>query len=528
LQGNLSSHSAPGKSTKKSKTKTRAERNIKWIEDHCCVPEGRDVGKRVQLRPWQREEIIKIYDNPHGTRRVILSFGRKNGKTAFASFLLLLHLAGPEHMINSQLYSAAQSREQAAILFGLAAKVVRLSPSLSAYVLVRDTAKELVCRELGTRYKALSAEASTAYGLAPAFIVHDELGQVHGPRFELYEALETATATQENPLSLVISTQAPTDSDLLSILIDDALQGNDPRVVVSLYSAPMEDEPFDEETIRKANPAFGDFQNANEVLAMAQDAKRMPSREAEYRNLILNQRVEASSPFVSKIVWDACSAPVADLTKVPCYAGLDLSETQDLTAFVMVGKVAGKWQVHPTFWLPHDTLHDRARADRLPYDVWHRQGFLRTVPGRSVDYEHVAAFLFETCRAYDVKKIAFDRWNFLHLRPWLLKSGFTDQQVQDKFIEFGQGFKDMSPALRALEVEVLNARINHGGHPVLGMCAANAVVQTDPAGSKKLAKNKSSGRIDGMVALAMAMGSVPHEGHAEDKKFQMFFVGGRS
>jgi phage terminase large subunit-like protein len=176
-------------------------------------------------------------------------------------------------------------------------------------VQVRDTAKQLVCERLGTLYRALSAEASTAYGLSPVFVVHDELGQVHGPRSELYEALETAVAAQDAPLSLIISTQAPTDADLLSVLIDDALAGHDPRVIVSLYTAPQEDDPFAEETIRKANPAFGDFQNAVEVLAMAEDARRMPSREPEYRNLILNQRVEASSPFISRSLWLACAAP---------------------------------------------------------------------------------------------------------------------------------------------------------------------------------------------------------------------------
>src|SRR5690606_16530705 len=213
-------------------------------------------------------------DNLHGTRRAIISFGRKNVKTALAAFLLLLHLCGPEAVANRQLYSAAQSREQAAILFSLAAKIVRMSPELSQFIGIRDTAKQLYCPELGTLYRALSAEASTALGLSPAFIVHDELGQVKGPRSELYEALETATAAQENPLSIVISTQAPTDADLLSVLIDDAKEASDPRVRLFLYTADIEADPFEEATIRQANPAFGDFQNADEVLAMAADAKR--------------------------------------------------------------------------------------------------------------------------------------------------------------------------------------------------------------------------------------------------------------
>src|SRR5690606_23770718 len=146
-------------------------------------------------------------------------------------FLLLLHLCGPEARANSQLFSAAQSRDQASILFALAAKTVRMSPELNSVVTVRDTAKQLFCEELGTLYRALSAEASTAYGLSPVFIVHDELGQVRGPRSELYEALETATGAQDSPLSIVISTQAPNPTDLLSVLIDDAKTGADKRVV---------------------------------------------------------------------------------------------------------------------------------------------------------------------------------------------------------------------------------------------------------------------------------------------------------
>lgn len=504
---------------------TRGNRNVKWIEEYCRIPEGRDVGKPVKLRPWQKKEIRRIYDNPAGTRRAILSFGRKNAKTTLSAFLLLLHLCGPEARPNSQLFSAAQSRDQAAILFALAAKIVRMSPDLQSVVVIRDTAKQLFCPDLGTLYRALSAEASTAYGLSPVFIVHDELGQVRGPRSELYEALETATGAQDDPLSIVISTQAPTEADLLSILIDDALANHDPRVVVSLYTAPVEDDPFAEATIRKANPAFGDFLNAREVLAMAADAKRMPSREAEYRNLVLNQRVEASSPFVSRAVWQSCGAPVADLRGVPVYAGLDLSAVNDLTALVLVGRVDGVWHVRPTFWLPEDGLAVKSRADRVPYDVWRKEGHLLAAPGASVDYDYVAEHLRGVCDGLDVRKIAFDRWGFRHLKPCLLRAGFTEEEIEAKFVEFGQGFQSMSPALRTLEGELLNGRVAHGGHPVLTMCAANAVVQSDPAGNRKLAKHKSAGRIDGMVALAMAIGVAPEDGPVREPEYKMIVLG---
>ena len=445
---------------------SRAERNIAWIERYCWVPEGQHAAQRVRLREWQRDEIRRIYDNPAGTRRAICSWGRKNGKTSFAAFLTLLHLCGPEYRPNSQLFSAAQSRDQAGILFSLAAKIVRMSPDLCNVVVVRQTAKQLFCPELGTLYRALSAEASTAYGLSPVFVVHDELAQVKGPRSELYEALETATGAQLDPLSVIVSTQAPTDNDLLSILIDDGLAGHDPRVVVSLHDAPLEDDPFDEATIRKANPAFGDFLNSVEVLAMADDARRMPAREAEYRNLILNQRVEKSTPFVTKSVWEACGAEPLPLDGVPVYGGLDLSAVQDLTALILIGRIDGIWQVHPTFWLPGEALYDKAKADRVPYDLWHEQGFLRAAPGRSVDYEYVANHLRGLFDRLDIRKLAFDRWSFKHLKPWLLRAGFSEEEIEEHFVEFGQGMQSMSPALRELEGEILNARLAHGGHPV--------------------------------------------------------------
>jgi len=410
---------------------------------------------------------------------------------------------------NSQLYSAAQSRDQAAIIFSLAAKMVRMNPALSHAVTIQETAKSLICAELGTRYRALSADATTAYGLSPALVIHDELGQVRGPRSALYEALETATGAQENPLSIIISTQAPTNADLLSVLIDDALAGHDPHTVVKLYTAPPELNPFDEATIRLANPAFGTFLNAREVLAMAQDAKRMPAREAEYRNLILNQRVEVSTPFISPAVWKACSGPVGSLEGIPVYGGLDLSAVSDLTALVLIGWRAGKWHVQPTFWLPSEGLAEKAAAEHIPYDLWHAEGHLQLTPGKTVSYEFVAHYLRRMFQRYNVQKLAFDRWNFRHLLPWLLRAGFTEQMVKERFVEFGQGVVSMSPALRDLEQVLLDGALAHGGHPVLSMCVSHTVIVQDDAGNRKPSKRKSTARIDGLVALTMAIGVAP-------------------
>lgn len=482
---------------------TRGERNIAWIEANCRIPEGRLVGKPVKLTKKQKEWIRRIYDSP--TRIFILSMARKNAKTALSSFLLLLHLCGPEAKPNSQLYSAAQSREQASILFALAAKVVRMSPDLSAYVTIRDTAKQLFCPELGTLYRALSADAATAYGLSPVFVVHDELGQVKGPRSELYEALETASAAQESPLSIVISTQAPTDADLLSLLIDDGLTGADPRIKVELCTAPMELDPFSEEAIRAANPHFDDFMNKEEVFRQASDAKRMPSREASYRNLILNQRVEARNPFVTRTIWqeNGSDPEIEDGDEV--FGGLDLSSVSDLTSLVLA-KEAG--DILPTFWLPSEGLAEKARNDRVPYDLWAQQGLLQTTPGASIEYEFIAHYLRDVFDRYNVRALAFDRYNMKFLKPWLERVGFTEEELE-RFVEFGQGFVSMSPAIRELESKLLARKLRHGNHPVLTMCAANATVVTDPAENRKFVKGKATGRIDGMVALAMAVGVMP-------------------
>jgi phage terminase large subunit-like protein len=489
---------------------SEAEKVAKWIGDYCYVPEGRFLGQQVKLQDWQIDLLVEIYDRPGGCRRAILSIPRKDGKTAFSAFLLLAHLMGPRMVPNSQLYSAAQSREQAALIFSLASKMCRMNPRLNEVVVIRDSLKELFVPEVGVKYKALSAEASTAYGLSPVFIVHDELGQVRGPRSALYEALETSTGAQENPLSLVISTQAPNDGDLLSILIDDALAGNDARTFCQLYTAPLNADPFAIETIRMCNPALGTFQNEQEVLAMAADAKRMRAREPEFRNLVLNQRVEALAQFVSPSDWKLCDAEPVELDDtMPIYAGLDLSEVSDLTALVLIGKVGKVWQVWPTFWLPEVGLADKARADHIPYDLWHQQGFLKTTPGRAISYEHVAHDLRKICDSYRVKKIGFDRWNYKHLKPWLLHAGFVEDKLEEQWVEFGQGTQSMSPALRDLESLIANAELAHGNNPVLTMCAMNSVVEGKDKANRKLSKSRSTGRIDGMVALAMAVGVVP-------------------
>jgi phage terminase large subunit-like protein len=494
---------------------TRGERNAAWVETFCVVPEGKDRGKPVRLRDWQVDEFRKIYDTP--TRTAILSFGRKNGKTAIIAFIVLLHLCGPEAEMGSEIVSGARSRDQAAMVFRYASKCVRLNPDLLAIVRVRDTAKELDCPQLQTMYKALSADAATNLGRSPKVAIHDELGQVRGPRDDFFEAIDTAQGAHEHPLTLIISTQAPRPDDLLSVMIDDALAeakkpNGDRTVKVSLYTAHPSMDPFSDEALKAANPAFGDFLNAEETRATAEKAKRMPSREAAYRNLILNQRVNMHNPFVTRSVWEANSG-VADFSRVrEVYLGLDLSARADLTSITMSGQDEDGF-VHTTtfFFAPQLGVDERSSRDREPYDVWAQQGYITLTPGATVDYSYVARQLGELCDNFPVKCIKFDRW-----RIDVLKREISLLGLELPLEPFGQGFKDMTPALDALESILLSGKMRHGANPVLDMCAENAVAERDAAGNKKLSKVKATGRIDGMVSLAMSVGAMntqPFEVH---------------
>jgi phage terminase large subunit-like protein len=227
--------------------------------------------------------------------------------------------------------------------------------------------------------------------------------------------------------------------------------------------------------------------------------------------------VSTESPFVSPDVWKSCGTLPAPL-QGPVYCGLDLSARTDLTALVMVARVDENWQVVPHFWTPEQGLQEPARRDRAPYDLWARQGLLHTTPGATVDYEHVARDLAALLSDFDVQAIAYDRSRIDLLRKELEKIGAVLP-----LLEWGQGYKDMAPALDALEAELLNARMAHGMHPVLTLCAANAVVTKDPTGARKLDKSRATGRIDGMQALAMAMGVAAREVEAIGKYKPMEF-----
>lgn len=506
---------AKPKPTATAKPLTRGERVIAFIHRYCLIPEGSGVGKPVKLLPFQKKFILDVYDNPNGTARAYLSIARKNGKTGLIACILLAHIVGPEAYENSSIMSGARSRKQAAQVFNYAAKMLYMQPAFKGLFHVVNSQKTIRGLKKNVEYYASSAEAKTAHGGSPILAILDEVGQVKGPTDSFVESVETSQGAYEGlSLLIAISTQAATDNDMFSRWIDDADTSKDPRIISHVYTAPDDCELTDEAAWAAANPALGHFRSRTDIVDMAARAEREPTVEPSFRWLFLNQRIDASAPFVAPSVWRACDAPVVDsFDGLPVYGGLDLSAVSDLTALVLIAPVDtdGKrvWHVKPTFWLPGESIRDRAKADRVPYDVWEAGGHIKKTPGKTVEYEFVAAHLRNLFDTMDIRKIAFDRWNFQYLKPWLQKAGFTDEQLDGDdavFAQFGQGFASISPALRDLESILLNEKLAHGGQPVLTMCMTNAVVTMDPAGNRKLEKNKARGRIDGAVALTMACG----------------------
>ncbi|MBW6531917.1 terminase large subunit [Sphingomonas sp. RRHST34] len=490
---------------------TRGERVIAFIHRYCLVPEGKLVGKPMRLEQFQQRFILEVYDNPAGTTEGILSIARKNGKSGLIAAILLAHIAGPEARLNSQIVSGARSREQAALVFNLAAKMVAMSPDLSKLIRIVPSGKRLIGLALNVEYKALAAEGSTSHGLSPVLAILDELGQVRGDHDDFVEAIETASGAYDDALRLIISTQAPTDADMLSVKIDDARRSGDPKIICHVYEAPAGADVLDPAGHRAANPALGTFRSEAELLAAAEKASRMPSAENGFRNLYLNQRVNRFSPFIAPGVWLDCAGPVSDeaFEKGRVFGGLDLAETTDLCAFVLVASWEAKWHVKAWFWKPGQTVDDHGKRDRVPYRRWVDEGLIETTPGVAVDYEFVATKIGEITSGMDVARIGFDRYRFKTLEAQLQKLG-----VVLPFEPFGQGHVSMAPAMDSTEIAFLNGQVAHGGHPVMTMCAANAVVEKNAAGDRKLNKAKSTGRIDGMVALVMAMGVASAEAEA--------------
>ena len=500
---------------------SRAERVIAFIEG-LPVTSGVLAGTTMSLREWQREIICGIYgtadDGNRPVRTALVTMPRKNGKTGLAAGLALAHLVGPEAEQRGQVYSAAADRDQASLLYQEMKAIIDAVPELDERIVCRDWSKAMEDLESGSVYKALSADARTKHGFSASCVIYDELAQA--PNRKLYDVLATSMAARAEPLMVVISTQAADPNHVMSELVDYAEQVNagdveDPSFYGCVYRAPDDADPWDEATWFACNPALGDFRSLEEMRTAALQAQRIPARESAFRSLYLNQRADADERFIASADWHACAGDVPDLTGQRCYAGLDLSSTKDLTALVLYFPDSGA--VVPYFWCPGESLDQREDQDKVPYRTWARAGLIEPTPGRAVDKRYVALRLADITSQYQVEGISYDRWGMEELRRILVEEGIEGLPLR----EFGQGFKDMAPAVSALETLVLEGQLLHDGNPILTWNLSNIVLDQDPAGNRKMTKGRARERIDGAVALAMAVGL-----HAKQPREEPFSLSG--
>jgi phage terminase large subunit-like protein len=473
---------------------SRAERVIRFLES-LPITSGNLAGTFFKVRDWQRRDIIEpIYSTDEFgirfVREAIISMPRKQGKTALLAGLCLCHLCGPEAIQRGQCASGAADRDQAGIIYAEMCAIIERTPWMNKRIIVRDFKKTLEDAETGTTYKALSSESKTKHGLSLSFWIYDELAQA--PDGKLYQVLSTATAAWPEPLGVVISTQAEDATHIMSQLYDDAEQIQngivvDRAKVACIYTAPMASDPWDEKVWHACNPALGDFRSLEEMRDFARKAKRMPALEQSFRLLYLNQRVSGNVRFIAKALWDACGQnaemfDVDSLAGAHCLGALDLSGSgkNDLTSLVLMFDMPdGVLKALPFFWAAEDGLEAAEARDRVPYRMWQRQGHLITTPGTLLDYDFVAFKLKELCERYQIEACAVDPWNFERMEKALDKAN-VDLAVK----KFGQNLQNMSP--------------------VLDWCMDNVTVAMDSSGNRKFDKRRSTGRIDGAVALAMA------------------------
>ena len=416
--------------------------------------------------------------------------------------LCLAHLLGPEAEARGEIYSAAIDKQQAGLMFNEMRAIIEAVPDFDQRCNIMRFHKRIEVMEgagKGSLYESLSSDARRGHGLSPTLWVFDEYAQVKND--ELLRNLQTAQGKRHESLGIVISTQAAEDNHPLSVMIDDALRGADPSTYIQLTCAPVDADPFDEALWKSVNPAWGVFLDETEFRSQAERARRVPSFLGAFQNLRLNMRVQADERFLAAPDWRACAGEVdAEALKGKrCYLGLDLSSTTDLTALAAYFPESGDLLIW--FWKPKEQLAEAERLDHVPYRLWAEQGFIETTPGRVIGKDFVVHRLGQIVQDFEVAACAYDRWGMTEVERLLV-----DEGIKIEMTPWGQGWQDMGPALDATETVVLQGKLRHPNNPVLNMCVSNAVAISNPAGARKLDKSRSTARIDGLQAAAMAIG----------------------
>ena len=463
------------------------------------------------LIDWQEQLVRDIFGTlkPDGTRQFTTAYveiSKKSGKTELAAAIALYMLCADGEQ-RAEVYGCAADRDQASLVFDVACDMVRLSKALNQFCDIKPSRKTIHFNPTNSVYKALSADVAGKSGVNVSALIFDELWVQKDRKF--FDMMTKGTSdARKNPLHFIITT-AGTDTHSICYELHqkakDIIEGRkvDPTFYPVIYGAEDDDDWTDEAVWAKANPSLNITIDIEKVRAACESAKMMPNEENAFRQLRLNQWVKQTVRWMPMEKWDLCAFPVNEqsLEGRVCYGGLDLSSTTDLTAFVLVFPPEDeddKYIVLPYFWLPEETLDLRVRRDHVPYDLWERQGFIKTTEGNVVHYGYIEKFIEELGTKYNIREIAFDRWGAAQMVQNLEGMGFT-------VVPFGQGYKDMSPPTKELMKLVLEKKIAHGGHPVLRWNVDNISIRSDPAGNIKADKEKSTEKIDGAIATIMAL-----------------------
>ena len=472
---------------------------------------GQWHGENFELIDWQEQIVRDLFGilKPNGYRQfnyAYIEIPKKQGKSELAAAIALL-LTCADNEYGGEIYGCAADRQQASIVFDVAVQMVEQSPALKSRFKILRSQKRLIYKPLNSFYQVLSSEAYTKHGLNVHGVVFDELHAQ--PNRQLYDVMTKGSGdARKQPLYFLITT-AGTDRHSICWEVHqkavDILEGRkvDSSFYPVIYGADDNDDWTDEKVWKKANPSLGITVDIEKLRVACNSARQNPAEENLFRQLRLNQWVKQSVRWMPMEKWDACDRDFdpESLKGRVCYAGLDLSSTTDLTAFVLVFPPENEhepYYVLPYFWIPEENIPIRVSRDHVPYDIWEQQGYLKSTEGNVVHYGFIEAFIEDLGKIYNIKEITFDRWGAVQMSQNLEAMGFT-------VVPFGQGYKDMSPATKELMKLVLEEKINHAGHPVLRWCVDNIFVRTDPAGNIKPDKEKSTERIDGAVALIMAL-----------------------
>ena len=491
--------------------KEAADYAVNFIE--ClCHTKGTWAGKPFELIDWQERIIRDLFGilKPNGYRQfntAYVEIPKKQGKSELAAAVALLMTCGDGEQ-RAEVYGCAADRQQASIVFDVAADMIRMCPALSKRVKILASTKRIVYLPTNSFYQVLSAEAYSKHGFNIHGVVFDELHTQ--PNRKLFDVMTKGSGdARMQPLYFLITTAG---TDTHSVCYEqhqkalDILDGRkiDKTFYPVIYGAKEDEDWTDPEVWKKANPSLGITVGIDKVQTACDSARQNPAEENAFRQLRLDQWVKQAIRWMPMEKWDACKFPVIPETLKGrvCYGGLDLSSTTDITAFVLVFPPEdgdnGKYEVLPYFWIPEDNIDLRVRRDHVPYDVWHQQGFLETTEGNVVHYGYIEKFIEKLGETYHIREIAFDRWGAVQMVQNLEGMGFT-------VVPFGQGFKDMNPPTKELMKLTLEKRMAHGGHPVLRWMMDNIFIKSDPAGNIKPDKEKSTEKIDGVVATIMAL-----------------------